>query len=146
MKLADARQRLLSHADGLQANGGTAIYAALQRAQALARDELQREPGRYISIVLLSDGENTSGPGFAQFRQGQASGTAVRVFPVIFGEAPSDEMVELANLTGGPMPAAGRCRPGCYWRSTATPTSLVALWRCSAPSCCLPASSPQAGC
>ena len=101
MKLADARQRLLSHADGLQANGGTAIYAALQRAQALARDELQREPGRYISIVLLSDGENTSGPGFAQFRQGQASGTAVRVFPVIFGEAPSDEMVELANLTGG---------------------------------------------
>jgi Ca-activated chloride channel family protein len=100
-QLADARQRVLKLADGLQASGGTAIYAALQRAQALARDELQREPGRYVSIVLLTDGENTTGPGFAEFSKTQAAGDAVRVFPVLFGEASSGEMAELANLTGG---------------------------------------------
>ena len=101
LSLAGCAAAPVNHADALQANGGTAIYAALQRAKSLAREELQREPGRYVSIVLLSDGENTSGPNFAAFRKAQASGGAVRVFPVIFGEAPSEEMVELANLTGG---------------------------------------------
>jgi len=99
--MAAARQQVLNHANALQAAGGTAIYAALLRAQSLAREERRRDPGRYVSIVLLSDGENTAGPDFAAFRKAQTVAAAVRVFPVIFGEAPGEEMVELANLTGG---------------------------------------------
>jgi Ca-activated chloride channel homolog len=44
----------------LAAKGGTGIYAALLQAQALARSERGRDAGRLISIVLLTDGENTS--------------------------------------------------------------------------------------
>ena len=104
--LQASRAQVSHYADGLQANGGTAIYDALSQAQDLARQEQQAEPNRFVSIVLLTDGENTAGRDYASFEREQrqaAQGGApvVRVFPIIFGEARSSEMEALATLTGG---------------------------------------------
>ena len=99
--LEAARKQVLAYADGLRANGGTGIYAALLEAQALAADEQKRDPERYVSVVLLTDGENTAGPDLAAFQSQQGSGTPVRIFPILFGEASNTEMATLAQLTGG---------------------------------------------
>ncbi|MFG1927353.1 hypothetical protein [Cryptosporangium sp. NPDC048952] len=53
------------------------------------------------SIVLMTDGENTTGPTFDDFRQAYQRYPAIPVYPVLFGEAATDEMTELADLTGG---------------------------------------------
>ena len=99
--LEAARKQVLAYADALQVKGGTGIYAALLRAQALAAEEQKRDPERYVSVVLLTDGENTTGPDLAAFKSQQGSGTPVRVFPILFGEASNAEMATLAQVTGG---------------------------------------------
>jgi Ca-activated chloride channel family protein len=96
-----ARQQVLSFADALHVKGGTGIYAALLQAQALAADEQKREPERYVSVVLLTDGENTTGPDLAGFKSRLSAGVPARVFPILFGEASNAEMAELAQFTGG---------------------------------------------
>jgi Ca-activated chloride channel family protein len=96
-----ARAQVLAFADGLKVRGGTGIYAALLRAQALARQELQKDPGRAVTVVLLTDGENNVGPDFKSFQQGLGTEAPVRVFPILFGEASPADMAGLAQFTGG---------------------------------------------
>lgn len=102
---ADAYQQLRSYAAALQAHGGTAIYSALQTAYLLADQELAREPERVVTVVLLTDGENTQGIPYedfhARFEEGQGAAHLVRTFPILFGEASSSELDEIAQLTGG---------------------------------------------
>ncbi|MDO5691768.1 MAG: VWA domain-containing protein [Pseudomonadota bacterium] len=100
--LAQNRQQIAAYAEQLKAEGGTAIYDALTLATRLARQDMSRDADRFVSIVLLTDGESNHGRGFAQFaREQQAEKAMVRVFPIIFGEAASHEMQQLAELTGG---------------------------------------------
>ena len=99
--LGAARQQVLAYADALRADGGTGIYAALQQAQTLAAAEQKRDPQRYISVVLLTDGENTAGPDLAAFKSQLGGSAAARVFPILFGEASNAEMATLAQITGG---------------------------------------------
>jgi Ca-activated chloride channel family protein len=93
------------YADRLQARGQTAIYSALTRALEVARAEAQAEPERYMSIVLLTDGESNSGIRYQEFRHAHAAELSgaehVRIFTILFGEAAADEMRELAEWTGG---------------------------------------------
>ena len=96
-----ARARVLDYADALKARGGTAIYGALLSAEALAAQERVSAPDRYVSIVLLTDGENTSGPNLDRFRARIEAGAAARVFPILFGEGSTVEMAALAQATGG---------------------------------------------
>jgi Ca-activated chloride channel family protein len=98
-----ARAQVIAYADGLRVRGGTAIFAALLRAQALARQEQQKDPGRLVSIVLLTDGENNVGPDFKAFQQQLTGSTVARVFPILFGEASPADMAGLAQFTGGRM-------------------------------------------
>jgi Ca-activated chloride channel family protein len=102
---ADSYQQLRSYAAALQAHGGTAIYSALQTAYLLAEQELAREPDRVVTVVLLTDGENTQGIPYedfhARFEEGQGTAHMVRTFPILFGEASSSELDEIAQLTGG---------------------------------------------
>jgi Ca-activated chloride channel family protein len=100
--IAAAREELRRLADSMSANGGTAIYSALAAAEDLARKEQQREPDRFVSIVLLTDGENNSGLKLRDFRERYAAGGfPARIFPILFGEASVSEMQEIAQLSGG---------------------------------------------
>jgi Ca-activated chloride channel family protein len=100
-----SRAKINQMAEGLSANGGTAIYAALLTAQALAAKEHEANADRFVSIVLLTDGANTAGPNFANYKTLMAppiaARQATRVFPILFGESDTDEMNALATFTGG---------------------------------------------
>jgi Ca-activated chloride channel homolog len=100
-----ALQELRARIDGLRADGGTAIYSALDAAYGVARDQLAADPDAYTSIVLLTDGENNAGIGPNAFLDGLSSLPPelrdVRVFPVLFGEADPAALQQVASATGG---------------------------------------------
>ncbi len=96
-----SRAELRRRADRMDADGGTAVYSALAAAQNLAQQELQRDPDRFVSIVLLTDGESNSGLRVSEFRQRYAAGMPARIFPILFGEGNVAEMQQIAQLSGG---------------------------------------------
>lgn len=91
--------------NALEPSGGTAIYASLIEADRVAGQQVAADPDRFTSIVLMTDGENTSGADLAAFRDHLAARPpalrGVPVFPVLFGEGDNAEMAEVARLTGG---------------------------------------------
>lgn len=102
--LAEVRQ----FAEGLQASGGTAIYSALLVAYGIATKEAETYPGRQVSVLLLTDGDNTEGHSpraFFSWLNGsrQSDDDRIRTFPVLFGNSSSDSMEQIANATGGKM-------------------------------------------
>jgi Ca-activated chloride channel homolog len=100
-ELQAARQRVLAYADALRVEGGTGIYAALAQAQVIAEQEQRRDADRFVSIVLLTDGENNVAPDLATWRARPAGSTPVRIFPILFGEASNADMQAIAELSGG---------------------------------------------
>ena len=94
-----------TYIDGLQTDGGTAIYSALEQAYADVGTAEAADPNRLYSIVLMTDGENNAGVDPDQFSKdyGVLPGPvqAVRTYPVLFGEASKDAMTSIATLTGG---------------------------------------------
>ena len=103
---AESYQALRNYTASLEAHGGTAIYAALETAYVIANQELAREPDRVVTVVLLTDGENTQGVSYEEFRprfeaEQASAGQTVPTFPILFGEASSRELDEIARLTGG---------------------------------------------
>ncbi len=97
-------QQVRAFVAALQAGGNTAIYSALAEAYRLAAAAQAEEPGRYYSIVLMSDGENNSGMNAAQFadfyRSQPAAVRSNRTFTVVFGKADRATMDQIAT-TGG---------------------------------------------
>ncbi|MEU3176000.1 MULTISPECIES: VWA domain-containing protein [unclassified Streptomyces] len=85
----------------LSASGDTAIYSSLEQAYA----RLGGGEDTFASIVLMTDGENTAGPGagaFEDFHAGLPDGQAgIPVFPVLFGDSDRTELEGIAELTGG---------------------------------------------
>lgn len=63
------------------------------------------DPDRLYSIVLMTDGENNHGDDLDGFRRAYDglpdAVRSVAVFPVLFGEADSEEMQAVADVTGG---------------------------------------------
>jgi Ca-activated chloride channel homolog len=100
-KIDAARTELRRQADAMVADGGTAIYSALAAAEDLARQELAREPDRFVSIVLLTDGESNAGLKVDEFRAQYTGGLPARIFPILFGEGNVAEMQQIAQLSGG---------------------------------------------
>ncbi|GGJ26568.1 substrate-binding and vWA domain-containing protein [Deinococcus roseus] len=94
-----------NYINGLQADGGTGIYSALRAAYDLAGREMQADPNRTYTIVVMSDGENNSGldlSGFENtFQMYPADLRQVRTFPILFGESDDQDMNRLASDTGG---------------------------------------------
>jgi Ca-activated chloride channel family protein len=94
-----------SYVDGLQTDGGTAIYSGLEEAYLDVAKAQAADPNRLYSIVLMTDGENNSGVNPAQFNKDYAALAApvkaVHVYPVLFGEGSKNAMGEIASLTGG---------------------------------------------
>jgi Ca-activated chloride channel homolog len=102
---ARTEEELRSYLGGLTAGGGTAIYSALAQAYDLAYAEQSRYPGRVVTVVLLTDGQNNHGLPYEEFRrrwlERSMGADPVRTFPILFGEASSAELDEIARLTGG---------------------------------------------
>lgn len=98
-------QAVKDFANGLQAGGNTAIFDAVETAEDLAQASRANDGPRYYSIVLMTDGENNTGDDFNAFKRRYealpAEERAIKVFPVIFGEASPEQLTELADLTGG---------------------------------------------
>jgi Ca-activated chloride channel family protein len=100
-----ALTRVRNSADSLVADGGTAIYDALAEAYSLALKQQQERPDTFVSIVLMTDGENTDGSTAEQFTQffnnlGSDAST-IPTFVVLFGDSDVEALTNIATLTGG---------------------------------------------
>ncbi|MFD4034109.1 substrate-binding domain-containing protein [Streptomyces sp. NPDC058637] len=89
-------------AASLTASGDTAIYSSL----ADAYDRIGTDTGSaFTSIVLMTDGQNTTGDTAAEFtafyRGLPAARQVTPVFPVVFGDSDRSELDRIAELTGG---------------------------------------------
>jgi Ca-activated chloride channel family protein len=102
---SQALTSLRQFVDGLQPDGGTAIYSALQQAYTTAGQQQFAHPDAYTSVVLMTDGENNEGisaQDFLDYLNGlPANVRSVRVFAVLFGEGSSSELTQIATATGG---------------------------------------------
>lgn len=87
--------------DSLEADGNTAIYTSLEKAY----DHLGADRDTFTSIVLMTDGENTTGAGAGDFDGFYRRLTGTRrdtsVFPILFGDSDRSELAHIADLTGG---------------------------------------------
>ncbi|MET9632679.1 substrate-binding and VWA domain-containing protein [Lentzea sp. NPDC006480] len=92
-------------ATSLDAAGGTAIYSSLRSGYDVLRQQINADPDRFTSIVLMTDGENTGSEDIGQFET--FHGTlpqnlkGIPIFPVLFGESATGEMDRLAKMSGG---------------------------------------------
>jgi len=97
--------KIKAFAEGLDARGGTAIYDSLSEAYRVLEPLAARDPDRFTSIVLMTDGENANGSSLADFQASFGSlppaMKQVPVFTVLFGEGSSDELTQVAAQTGG---------------------------------------------
>ncbi len=97
--------QIRSFANDLEADGNTSIYSSLHKAYALAVQQSQERPDTFVSVVLMTDGENNSGWSAGQFTsyyKGLGSaGTAIPAFVVLFGDGDKDALTKIATLTGG---------------------------------------------
>ena len=93
------------YVSGLYADGGTAIFSALEEAYTLAERAYQQDPNRYYSVVLMTDGENNEGAtenDFLRFYRALPEEVHdVKTFPILFGEADQSSLGAVAEATGG---------------------------------------------
>nr|WTB33276.1 substrate-binding and VWA domain-containing protein [Streptomyces sp. NBC_00830] len=86
----------------LTASGETAIFSSLESAYDRLGPDTE---SAFTSIVLMTDGENTTGDSaddFADFyRSLPAARRVTPVFPVVFGDSDRAELDAIATLTGG---------------------------------------------
>ncbi|MET9124949.1 VWA domain-containing protein [Streptomyces sp. NPDC004528] len=85
----------------LSASGDTAIYTSLEKAY----EHLGTDDDTFTSIVLMTDGENTTGAKAGHFdgfyRQLSGAQREIPVFPILFGDSDRNELGHIADLTGG---------------------------------------------
>ena len=103
---AAARGAVLEYVNGLQVDGGTAIYSSVQRTlEEMAVERANAKDKRYYTVVLMTDGENTNGLSVDKFAKWYAAQDenlkSIRVFCVLFGEGSPKELGQLAKMTGG---------------------------------------------
>lgn len=97
--------RIRGTASSLDAAGGTAIYSSLRSGYDVLRRQIDADPDRFTSIVLMTDGENTGSEDvtdFQLFHQALPPNLkGVPIFPVLFGESATAEMEQVAKMSGG---------------------------------------------
>lgn len=100
-----AFEAIRRYAQNLEADGGTAIFSAMQEAYRQVEEALAQDPDRAYSIVLMSDGRNTDGISLRQFLSYYAAlpeeVQRVKTFTILFGNADEEAMEEIAEATGG---------------------------------------------
>lgn len=92
-------------ATSLDAAGGTAIYSSLRSGYDVLRAQIDADPDRFTSVVLMTDGENTGSEDFDDFERFHAGLPqhlkGIPIFPVLFGESATAEMDQVAKMSGG---------------------------------------------
>ncbi|MER6530328.1 VWA domain-containing protein [Streptomyces sp. NPDC001508] len=87
--------------DALSAQGATAVYTSLEKAY----EHLGGVGETFTSIVLMTDGENTTGAKASEFDAFYRGLTQAQretpVFPILFGDSDRAELQHIADLTGG---------------------------------------------
>jgi Ca-activated chloride channel family protein len=90
---------------GFQAGGNTAIYTALQHAYQVAATARTNDAGSFVSIVLMTDGENNRGVTSEEFLRGVRAlppdQAGIHVYAVLFGGADPKALQAVADATGG---------------------------------------------
>jgi Ca-activated chloride channel family protein len=91
------------YVDSLQAGGGTAIYDAMDRAFQAADRARGNEPDYFVSVVLMTDGENNAGEDSGTFLAhiNQLAHRDIPAFPILFGEGDRQQLQGIADATGG---------------------------------------------
>ena len=86
-------------ADNIQPDGNTAIYDALETAL----DEASKDTsGRYVSIVLMTDGESNHGETAQEFlNKYHQRNKHVHIFTIGIGDSKSEELTKISEETGG---------------------------------------------
>ena len=101
----EAFDQIRSFADNLQADGNTSIYSSLKKAYGIAVKDLSARPDTFVSVVLMTDGENNSGISASQFKSYYtglgAQGKAIPAFVVLFGDGDKTALTDIATFTGG---------------------------------------------
>ena len=102
-----AHSKLKTFADRMDANGGTAMYAGLVEAYTQIAKDIQLEPDRYYSVVVMTDGQSNEGMDNTEFEKWfklqPESVRNVKAFPVLFGGGDKNQLHAVATLTGGKM-------------------------------------------
>lgn len=103
-KLAELK-RVRDAADELKMAGGTALYDAVLAGLQHMLDERKRNPDYQYSVVAFTDGKNTAGRRFEDFKrdyeQLPEDVRGIPVFMVLFGEADAGDLKALVEITGG---------------------------------------------
>jgi Ca-activated chloride channel homolog len=100
-----ALAQIRSYSDSLTAGGWTAAYDAVEEAYQVIQKQAATDPNRITTIVLLTDGWSNRGATLAQFATfyhrlpGRIA--SAPVYPILFGQANTAQMQQLAQLTGG---------------------------------------------
>jgi Ca-activated chloride channel family protein len=93
-----SRDAIRAAISGLATAGDTAVYDSLVAAYGLFADASDR----FLSIVLMTDGESNTGRMLEDFTAFVPTAPQkVRVFPILFGEAAEQQMRTVADVTGG---------------------------------------------
>ncbi|MGW1881601.1 substrate-binding and vWA domain-containing protein [Streptomyces sp. NPDC001970] len=97
------RDAIRKDAEQLSAQGGTAIFGSLRDAYAYLGRGFSEDA--FTSVVLMTDGENTTGASAEDFEAYYGGLPAEQqhtpVFPVFFGDSDRGELNRIAELTGG---------------------------------------------
>lgn len=92
-------------ADELVADGNTSIYSSLRAGYKLALKQKAERPDTFVSVVLMTDGENTTGISDTQFTDYYeglgSSASTIPTYVVLFGDGDVDKLTQIAKLTGG---------------------------------------------
>jgi Ca-activated chloride channel family protein len=97
---AEAYATLMARVTSLEADGGTDIYGAIQRAWTLLT--MARAEGRLPAIVLMTDGRSDMAHASAVLgRLGNPEAEGIPIFAITFGNADPTQLEELARRTGG---------------------------------------------
>jgi Ca-activated chloride channel family protein len=102
---ADTQRRIRDFSEQLNAGGGTAIFSSVKIALETAAADRLALPGRQYSIVIMTDGMNTSGMGDQEFgnwySKSPETQRGIPVFGLLFGEAKRSQLEQITELTGG---------------------------------------------
>jgi Ca-activated chloride channel family protein len=97
---ANSRARLLATAQGLQANGATALYDGLAVALHDLMQARRRDPNGRFHLLVLSDGLATKGLRLGDLRS-VIENSDITITPIAYGDMNDGELRDLAAIREG---------------------------------------------